>query len=154
MVCGLPPAPVFVAEGKPAPAIQFTFAETTLGPVRKLLVLSAVTRELNEATPGTAEVVIGRILADRSSASIDLAAFGSGARRRGQPSGFAERRDANPAREHGWGGARLFDDGRFGQSGRGDRRRGECRVLRRTARGDDHKARMGPRFDYDVIPNS
>jgi uncharacterized membrane protein len=74
LVCGLPPAPVFVAEGKPAPPIEFTLTGTTVGPVRKLLVQRAVTRELKEATPDTAEAVIGRILADRSNASIDLIA--------------------------------------------------------------------------------
>jgi hypothetical protein len=103
-IYALPPAPVFAGEGKPAPPVQFTLSGTTVGPARKILVLSGVTRELNEATPETAEVVIGRILADRANASIDLAAFGSGA---------------------------------------GD-----------VANPTIIKARMGPHFDYDVIPNS
>jgi len=82
---GMPPVPVFVEEGKPAPAVQFTFAGTTLGPVRKVLILSAVTRELNEATPNTAEAVI---LSDRANASIDIAAFGTGAGDAANPPGL------------------------------------------------------------------
>jgi hypothetical protein len=89
--------PVFVAEGKPAPAIQFTLTGTTVGPVRKLLALRAVTRELNEATPDTAKAVIGRILADRSNAR----GLRHRRRRRGKPTRPALRRDANPVSEHG-----------------------------------------------------
>jgi hypothetical protein len=74
-VGALPPQPVFVAEGAPAPAVQFTTAATTLGPARKILVLSGVTRELNESTPDTAATVIGTVLADATNASIDLVAF-------------------------------------------------------------------------------
>jgi hypothetical protein len=74
-VAALSPTPVFVGEGAPAPAVQFTTAATTLGPARKIMVLSAVTEELNEASPDTAAAVIGRVLADASNKSIDVTAF-------------------------------------------------------------------------------
>ena len=38
---------------------------------------SAVTGELNDATPETASAVIGRVLADCTKRSIDIAAFGT-----------------------------------------------------------------------------
>jgi hypothetical protein len=74
-VAALNPLPVFVGEGAPAPAVQYTTAATTLGPTRKIMVLSGVTRELNEAMPDTAVTAIGRILADASQRSIDTTAF-------------------------------------------------------------------------------
>ena len=74
---GLPLQPLFVAEGAPAPATQWSFASTVVGPGRKILLLSAVTSELNDATPETASAVIGRVLADCADRSIDIAAFGT-----------------------------------------------------------------------------
>ena len=51
----MPVQPVFVEEGKPAPNVQWNFAaDTVLGPVRKILMLAAVTEELENCTPETA----------------------------------------------------------------------------------------------------
>ena len=75
-VVGLPLQPLFVAEGQAAPAVQWSFAQSTVGPGRKIVLLSAVTSELNDATPETASAVIGRVLADCTNRSIDLNAFG------------------------------------------------------------------------------
>jgi hypothetical protein len=74
-VAALPPRPPFVGEGQPAPAVQLALGKTVLGPARKIMVLAAMTREIEEASANTAEAVIGRVLADASSAAIDLAAF-------------------------------------------------------------------------------
>jgi hypothetical protein len=71
----LPPRPPFVGEGLPAPSVQLAFAKTVLGPARKVLILAALTKEVEEATPESASEVIGRVLADASSASIDRCAF-------------------------------------------------------------------------------
>jgi hypothetical protein len=87
-VAALPPQPVFVGEGSPAPAVQFTTAATTLGPARKILLLSAVTRELNEASPETAAAVIGRVLSDASLLSIDKTAFDTSAASSIRPAGL------------------------------------------------------------------
>src|SRR5262245_45395112 len=61
-ITGLAPVPVFVAEGAPAPNLQWTFANTTLGPTRKILVMAAVSAEVQMATPQTAAAVIARVL--------------------------------------------------------------------------------------------
>jgi hypothetical protein len=74
-VAALAPQPVFVAEGMAAPVMQWTAANVTLGPTRKIMVMSAVTRELNEATPETAAAVIARVLADATNKSLDITAF-------------------------------------------------------------------------------
>jgi hypothetical protein len=76
-MAGQLPRPVFVAEGAPAPSISPGTASTVLGPARKILVLAAITTELDEASPELASELIGRILADASTTSIDIAAFDS-----------------------------------------------------------------------------
>jgi hypothetical protein len=73
------PLPVFVGEGMPGPVVQRNIHSTILGPLRKLLLLATVTGELNDCTPETASVVVGRILADSVEHSIDAAAFSSNA---------------------------------------------------------------------------
>jgi hypothetical protein len=78
-VSGLPPVPIFVGEGQPGPAMQWTFANTTLGPVRKILVMAAVSGELQMATPETASAVIARVLSDAVSKSIDTIGFDANA---------------------------------------------------------------------------
>jgi hypothetical protein len=56
---------VFVPEAGPAPALQLVGGGTVVGPAKKVLVLSAVTRELDDATPETATAVVGRALLRR-----------------------------------------------------------------------------------------
>jgi Phage capsid family len=74
----LPPVAVFVEEGQPAPAYQFVFGGVDVGPVRKMLLLSAVSAELQKATPETASAIIGRVLAAACSKALDAVAFGTG----------------------------------------------------------------------------
>jgi hypothetical protein len=75
----VPPAPVFVAEGAPGPVLQFAFGKTALGPAKKVLIFSAVSRELEQATPEGAITIISRILSDAASKGVDVVALGSGA---------------------------------------------------------------------------
>ena len=74
-IAALPPAPVFVAEGSPAPVLQWAFGKTELGPAKKILVISAVTEELNYATPENAAAVIGPSFSEATAKSIDTIAF-------------------------------------------------------------------------------
>lgn len=88
-VAGLPVRPVFVDEGQPAPTVQWNFAaDTVLGPARKILLLSAVSKELENSTPETASAVIGRVLADCANGSIDATAFGTTAADDATPAGL------------------------------------------------------------------
>ena len=87
-VAGLPPSEVFIAEGLPAPVLNFTFAATVVGPVRKILVLSAVSGELENAGPELASQIIGRVLADGAAKSLDLVAFGFAAGDAAKPPGL------------------------------------------------------------------
>jgi len=88
-VAGLPAQPIFVGEGLPAPNLQWNFAtDTVLGPARKILMLSAVTADLQKATGDTAANVIGRVLADKATRDIDATAFGTAAADDKQPAGL------------------------------------------------------------------
>jgi len=76
-VASWPPQPIFVAEGAPAPNLQWGFTGTVIGPTRKILVIAATSGELENATPETASAVIGRVLADATTKSLDTIAFGT-----------------------------------------------------------------------------
>jgi hypothetical protein len=71
------PAVVFVGEGGPIAAIDLSFSSSTVGPVRKLAILSAVSEELEVAGPELASRVIGRVLNDAVTKALDVAAFGT-----------------------------------------------------------------------------
>ena len=87
-VSALPTQPIFVGEGLPAPNLQWSFASTILGPARKILMLSAVTSEMQNATPETASAVIGRVLSDKANRDVDATAFGTAAADTTKPAGL------------------------------------------------------------------
>jgi hypothetical protein len=87
-IASWPAQPVFVAEGAPGPSVQWRFGGAVVGPTRKILVLAATSRELEDATPETASAVIGRVLADATNKSIDMVAFGTAPADAVQPSGL------------------------------------------------------------------
>jgi hypothetical protein len=67
--------PPFVGEGKPAPAIRCTITDSKVGPVRKILVTSAVTAELESAAAETASDVIGHVIAAEVTRRLDGTVF-------------------------------------------------------------------------------
>jgi hypothetical protein len=71
---GLPPVP-FIAEGQPAPVVALNLGVATLGPTKKLLIIAALSREVQEGSAGAAEVVIGQALATATEQSMDAALF-------------------------------------------------------------------------------
>jgi hypothetical protein len=81
-------APVFIAEGGPAPVLALSFAATTLGPARKILVIATESMELEHATPGGAAAVLGRVLSDRVGIGVDKVAFSSAAATSAAPAGL------------------------------------------------------------------
>ncbi len=71
------PLPAFIGEAQPAPVAQLHFDGTPLGPVRKMLLLTGLSGELESASPQAASVIIGRALNQSASLSLDAAAFAS-----------------------------------------------------------------------------
>ena len=67
--------PPFVGEGKPAPAIRCTITDSKVGPVRKILVTSAVTAELESAAAETASDVISHVIAAEVTRRLDGTVF-------------------------------------------------------------------------------
>lgn len=63
----------WVSEGGAIPARRFDIQGVTLGPMRKLAILSSVTRELAERASG--EAVVAALLREDTAASLDAALF-------------------------------------------------------------------------------
>jgi hypothetical protein len=74
-LASLPPQAIFVGDGQPAPNVQYDFGGIIVAPTKKILLLTAVTGELENATPQTASTVIGRVLSDVANRSVDSTAF-------------------------------------------------------------------------------
>jgi hypothetical protein len=78
-VASFPPQPVFVAEGAPGPVVQWSLMKSVVGPARKIMVISAISEELESASPQSVSGVIGRVLSDATNKSIDVIAFDANA---------------------------------------------------------------------------
>jgi len=85
---GTHPIPLWIAEGAPIPFVQPSMGKATVGPVRKLAFGLAVTDELNEATPETAAVVLGRLLAESAAKALDASVFDATAADSTRPAGL------------------------------------------------------------------
>ena len=77
-----------MAEGSPGPVVDLALSATVLGPSKKLLILSSLTRETEEASAGTAERIISDALAVSAEQSLDSALLGSSAATAIQPAGI------------------------------------------------------------------
>ena len=82
--------PGFIEEAAPAPVTELTFAGVDVGPARKILILAAVTGELENATPETASTVIGRALADAVAKAVDTKLFSADAATSAAPAGLLD----------------------------------------------------------------
>ena len=91
----LAPQPGFIGEGAAAPVVQFSLAGVDVGPACRILILAAVTGELDRATPETATAIVGRVLAEAVTRAVDSAAFSSNAATAIAPAGLALRRHAD-----------------------------------------------------------
>jgi hypothetical protein len=79
---------VFVAEGAPAPALQFNISGPTVGPARKILLMAALSGELENASGDTAAAIVSRALEEAASKGLDAVVFGTAAADAKQPAGF------------------------------------------------------------------
>jgi hypothetical protein len=76
-VATVPTAP-FIGEMQPAPVLQGALSATTLGPTRKILILAALTEELETASsPENASAIIGHILGAAAAKGLDAVALDS-----------------------------------------------------------------------------
>jgi hypothetical protein len=82
------PVPIFIGEGQPFPLVKASLANSTVGPPHKILIGSAVTSELEAASPESAATIIGNILADQTSRSFDKYVFDNVAADTTRPAGI------------------------------------------------------------------
>jgi len=83
-----PPPAIFIAEGAPAPAVQVLIGAASVGPTKKILLLSAVSAELENAAPESAASIVGTVLSNSVSKGLDAVAFGTAAGTADQPAGL------------------------------------------------------------------
>ena len=83
-----PPQAPFVAEGEPGPVVDLNFSAFKIGPTNKVLIMSAVSAELENANPQGATNIVGAILSDAVAKSLDAAAFGDAAASADAPQGL------------------------------------------------------------------
>jgi Phage capsid family len=72
---GAHPQPLFVPEGGAAPVVQANFGSATVGPVKKLMFIATLSRELERANPESAAAIIGRMLSEAAAKSLDAHVF-------------------------------------------------------------------------------
>jgi hypothetical protein len=89
--------PIFIGEGKPVPVVRLSFTSGMIGPARKILVSTAISNELDEAGPEAASDVIGRLLAEATTRSLDGVVFDSNADDGIRPAGLLHGLAAQPA---------------------------------------------------------
>jgi hypothetical protein len=84
----LPPVVGFVAEGDPAPFVQAAVSAVQLGPSSKLVVLSGVSDEMQQAAPGNLAQLIGTMLSAHMTAALDKVFFSASAASGATPAGL------------------------------------------------------------------
>jgi hypothetical protein len=82
------PAPAWIAEGGAIPVVRGTFAAQTLGPVKKLASLSALTNELASYSAEDAEQIISELMEDAAAKALDSSIFSTVAVSAVQPAGI------------------------------------------------------------------
>jgi hypothetical protein len=95
---GALPTASFVAEGMPIPILQGTISNAMrVGPVHKLALISPLTVEVEQASAGTASVIITRLLEVGISRGLDAALFSANAATAISPAGLLNGVAAIPA---------------------------------------------------------
>jgi hypothetical protein len=82
------PAPVFVGEGLPHPVGQGVMNRVIVGPCHKMLMGAAITNELEFAAVESATAIIGRLLSEQASKSLDAVLFDNVASSAIRPAGL------------------------------------------------------------------
>jgi hypothetical protein len=85
---GRPASVPFVGEGDPIRTVNLTTSSITLGPMHKLAIAAAITRETQDASADTAERVVSDALSASIGQSLDAALFGNAAATAIAPAGI------------------------------------------------------------------
>jgi hypothetical protein len=108
-LAGRPPVP-FIAEGAPANVIDLTVSAVALGPVHKLLICAALTREMMAASAENATVIIGDAIAVSAAQSLDSVLFSNAAASATTPAGLLNGVTAIPSSAGATGAAAVAAD--------------------------------------------
>jgi hypothetical protein len=82
------PRAIFIGEGQPAPVVRMNLSDAVVGPCRKIVLIVALSRELLDASPATAETIISSALATSAEQAIDSLLFSTTAATPDAPAGL------------------------------------------------------------------
>lgn len=80
--------PAWTLEGDPIPALQGTFANATIGPLKKLAAITSLTGELFRATAGKAASIIETAMLEVAGQALDASFFSTAAATSARPAGI------------------------------------------------------------------
>ncbi len=152
----LPVVPTFVMEGGEMPVLQWALGKTTLGPVRKMAAIAAVSNELDNAGPESAAAVIGRILSDATARSIDFACFDANPASALRPAGLLfGASPINPSSAANPTDAMIEDLANLAGAAAGEGLDASDMVYVASAKAAAIiKLRAGPKFDSEVLASN
>jgi hypothetical protein len=152
-IAALPPVPIWVGESDGAPVVQWTWGKTVLGPAKKILVIAALSDELERATPESAAQLMGRLLSDATQKSIDTAAFDAVAGDDVRPPGLCYGVAPITASAAANPGDAMIEDlaALAGQIGGNGIDTNDVVYIAGPREAQVIKLRAGPRFDNDVL---
>lgn len=102
------PVPIFVKEAGPTPIAQARLGTATVGPMKKILIATAVTSQLEIAVGDTASSIVGKMFSDCFVPAFDGVVFGSAAADDAQPAGLLH--DVTPLAAAGAGADAMAKD--------------------------------------------
>ena len=85
---GSQPLPVFISEGAPIAHSQLSFSSGTVGPPRKMAILTSLSNELAEHSTPNAEVVIRTVVTESAARALDGALLSNAAADATRPAGI------------------------------------------------------------------
>jgi hypothetical protein len=151
----LTPQPIFIGEGQPMPMVKLTTTGTIVGPIKKIMIGSAVTSQLEDATPEAASAIVGNALSEAVAGSLDATAFDNVASDDVRPAGLLH--DVAPLAPTSGGGlnamtsdlanlAGAISDAKIGGS--------DLVVIANPRQAIKLKLMAGPSFDYLILSTS
>jgi hypothetical protein len=151
------PTPAFIGEGAPAPVVQMTTTSNTLGPVKKILIITSFTSELQAVSADSAQKILSQALAYATEMSLDTALFSSNAATAVAPAGLLH--GVTPITNAGASASPLgniaHDIGSLAQAiANAGFNSDEMILVTNPAMAASARTQTGPHFDYSVLSSS
>jgi hypothetical protein len=150
------PTPIFIAEGAPAPVVQMTTSANVLGPVKKLLIMTSLTSELQAVSANTAQQLIAQALAYAAEMSLDTALFSTNAPTAAAPAGILYNVTPITAAATGETLTNISEDvGNIAKAISSAGFNVDGMILATTPKlAANARTQVGPHFDYEILSSA